>query len=248
MVRSCPSRSQLILGLHTFATWRSLPSLYWHVGMQEGGPCITIPSLVKEIFFLFFTSSVLDIMVQETNRYASTCLGDRSESWTAVTTNELCAYMGCMILMGFIKLPSLHDYWKKDRVFWYPPIADVISQDLFLAIYRYLHFTNNETLSTPGSVDHDKLGKIRPIITALSEWFAAAPDTHRLTTACINTQTRGDRQRCMRDSPCFTIFSLIALVKTPSRHKIMIHKLAWRCLCRFHGTASLPIAKGSMKT
>ena len=44
-------------------------------------------------------------------------LGDRSESWTAVTTNELCAYMGCMILIGFIKLPSLHDYWKKDRVF-----------------------------------------------------------------------------------------------------------------------------------
>ena len=144
-----------------------------HAFTGKGGPRITIPSLVKEIFFLFFTSSVLDIMVQETNRYASTCLGDRSESWTAVTTNELCAYMGCMILMGFIKLPSLRDYWKKDRVFRYPPIADVISRDRFLAIHHYLHFTNNETLSTPGSVDHDKLGKIRPIITALSERFAA---------------------------------------------------------------------------
>ena len=144
-----------------------------HAFTGKGGPRITIPSSVKEIFFLFFTSSVLDIIVQETNRYASTCLGDRSESWTAVTTNELCAYMGCMILMGFIKLPSLRDYWKKDRVFRYPPIADVISRDRFLAIHHYLHFTNNETLSTPGSVDHDKLGKIRPIITALSERFTA---------------------------------------------------------------------------
>ena len=58
----------------------------------------------------------------------------------------------------------------------------------------------------------------------------------------------GDRHRCMRDSPRFTIFSSIAHVKTPSRHKITIHKLAWRCLCRFRGTASLPIAEGSVKT
>ena len=112
-------------------------------------------------------------MVEETNRYASACLGDRSETWTAVTADELCAYMGFMILMGLVKLPSLRDYWKKDRVFHYPPIADLISRDRFLAIHRYLHFTNNETLSTPGSHDYDKLGKIRPIITAISERFAA---------------------------------------------------------------------------
>ena len=30
--------------------------------------------------------------------------------------------------------------------------------------------------------------------------------------------------------------------------QITIHKLAWRCLCRFCGTMSLPIAKGSVKT
>ena len=52
----------------------------------------------------------------------------------------------------------------------------------------------------------------------------------------------------MRDSPCFTIFSSIALVKTPSRHKITIRRLVWRCFCRFRGTASLPIAEGSVKT
>ena len=52
----------------------------------------------------------------------------------------------------------------------------------------------------------------------------------------------------MRDSPCFTIFSSVALVKTPSRHKITIRKLVWICLCRFRGTASLPITEGSVKT
>lgn len=111
-------------------------------------------------------------MVQETNRYASTCLGDISETWTAVTTNEVCAYMGCMILMGFIKLPSLRNYCK-NRVFCYTTIADMISRDQFLANHHYLHFINNETLSTLGSVDHDKLGKIRLISTALSEQFRA---------------------------------------------------------------------------
>ena len=52
----------------------------------------------------------------------------------------------------------------------------------------------------------------------------------------------------MGDSPCFTIFSSIVLVKTPGRHKITIRNLAWRCLCRFCGTISLPIAEESVKT
>ena len=48
-----------------------------------------------------------------------------------------------------------------------------MSRDRFLEIHRYLHFTNNEALHAPGSPGYDKLGKIKPIITALSEHFRA---------------------------------------------------------------------------
>ena len=66
-------------------------------------------------------------MVEETNRYASASLGEKFELWTAVNADELCAYMRLRILMGFVKLPSLQDYWKKDKVFNYPRIANVTS-------------------------------------------------------------------------------------------------------------------------
>ena len=56
----------------------------------------------------------------------------------AVNADKLCAYMGLLILMGFVKLPSLRDFWKKDKVFNYPPIAKVMSRDRFLEIHHYL--------------------------------------------------------------------------------------------------------------
>ena len=93
----------------------------------HSGPRVSIPSVAKEIFCLFFTSTLIDLMVEKTNRYVSACLGEKFELWTAVNADELCAYMRLLILMGFVKLPSLRDYWKKDKVFNYPPIANVMS-------------------------------------------------------------------------------------------------------------------------
>ena len=81
------------------------------------------------------------------------------------------AYMGFIILLGIVRLPSLRDYWKRDCIFHYSTRADLISRHRFLDIYHYLHFANNESLHEPGSPDYDKLGKVRPILTALAERF-----------------------------------------------------------------------------
>ena len=42
---------------------------------QKPGPKVTIPGLVKEIFFLFFTTPLLELIVEESNRYAAECMG-----------------------------------------------------------------------------------------------------------------------------------------------------------------------------
>ena len=51
--------------------------------------------------------------------------------WTPITTQELCAYMGFMMLKGLVKLPSIYDYWQKDEVFHYSAIAGRITRDRF---------------------------------------------------------------------------------------------------------------------
>ena len=84
---------------------------------------------------------------------------------------ELKAYMGFMILMGIVHLPSIYDYWKKDEIYHYAPIASRISRDRFFEVHRYLHFCDNSSLAPPGSPEYDKVGKIKPIINMLSTAF-----------------------------------------------------------------------------
>ena len=138
------------------------------------GPKVPIPQSAKEIFFLFFTPTLLELIVEQTNKYAAECMGlEKFEKWDKVTVDELCAYMGFMLLMGIVHLPSLYDYWKNDEVYHYSPIADKISRNRFHELHRYLHFVDNSTLSPPGSPDYDRLGKVRPVVDILSNRVAA---------------------------------------------------------------------------
>ena len=57
------------------------------------------------------------------------------------------AFMGFHILMDINRQPSTEDYWKKDPIHYYKPIAQRISSDRFRDISRYLHFVDNSTLS-----------------------------------------------------------------------------------------------------
>ena len=83
------------------------------------------------------------------------------------------AYMGFMILMGIVHLPSIYDYWKKDEVYHYSPVASRISRDRFFELHRYLHFADNSSLGLPGTPEYNKLGQIKPIIEKLSERFCS---------------------------------------------------------------------------
>ena len=75
-------------------------------------------------------------------------------------------------------LPAAEDYWKRDPIYNYAPIASRISRDRFREIGRYLHFVDNSTLPTPGDPVYDRLGKIRPLITHILQRFQAVYSPH----------------------------------------------------------------------
>ena len=137
---------------------------------------MSIPGTAKDVFFLFFTPTLLELIVEQSNKYAAECMGqEKYEKWTEITVEELCAYMGFMLLMGIVHLPSLYDYWKNDEVYQYSPIARQISCNRFLELHRYLHFVDNSTLSPPGSPEseYNRLGKVRPVAEYLADRVAA---------------------------------------------------------------------------
>ena len=99
---------------------------------ESVGPTVSVPSSPLEAFMLFFAQSLLQLIVDKTNRYADTCVGgEKYAKLTKVSIEELQAYLGFMIIMGIVKLPSLYDYWKNDPYYHYTPIAYRISQDRF---------------------------------------------------------------------------------------------------------------------
>ena len=79
--------------------------------------------------------------------------------------------MGFMILMGLVKLPSIHDYWQRDEIYHYSAIANRIPRDHFFEIHIYQHFANNGTLSLPGTSSYDKLGKIQGVMRNHKEFL-----------------------------------------------------------------------------
>ena len=160
--------------LNTFIHTYSVDEITWKTGdwkyvkikdfTSPVGPTKPLPSTVLELFLCFFTRELLQIIVDQTNHYAISCIVDQ---WNDITMEELMAYLGFMILMGLVPLPSIHDYWQRSPVFHYSPIADKISRDRFCEIQRFLHFVDNDFLQPYGSDGYDRLGKVRPIIDHL---------------------------------------------------------------------------------
>ena len=139
---------------------------------DTAGPRVPVPPSPLGIFSLFFTPALLAFIVEQSNQFALECMGaEKFATWTQITVEELQAYMGFMILMGLVKLPSIYDYWKKDDTYHYSPIASRITRDRFFELHRYLHFADNSTLAPPGSPEYNKLGKVQPIIDSLSQSF-----------------------------------------------------------------------------
>ena len=105
-------------------------------------------------------------------------MGDEEfTKWRSVTVPELKAFLGFHILMGINHLPSLDDYWRRDPLLHYAPIAGRITRDRFREVSRYLHFVN-DSLQPRESPGYDRLGKVRPVINHLSTKFADLYQPH----------------------------------------------------------------------
>jgi hypothetical protein len=137
-----------------------------------------------EMFSHFFTPKLVDLIVLETNRYATLCLssvasaGRPVRSWET-NAEELRAYLGFSMLMGLNRLPDLYDYWSLDECYHYFPVASRISRKRSLEIQRFLHFTDTTTVVPRGEPGYDRLARIRPVITAVHDTFLANYRPHR---------------------------------------------------------------------
>ncbi|KAM7306155.1 piggyBac transposable element-derived protein 4-like [Ixodes scapularis] len=139
---------------------------------------LTEASGVADVFGLYFDEEVLDTIVLETNRYAHQ---KRRAGWKNLTTDELKAYLGMLFLMSVHPVHHVYLYWSTDKFFNVSEISNVMTFKRFQAIMNSLHLNNHELEKKRGEDGFDKLSKVRPLVTALSERFLReyAPSTHQ---------------------------------------------------------------------
>lgn len=126
-----------------------------------------IPEGIKspiDIYKLFVTDEIINKMVEETNKYAETYIqsatlknASRAKKWIPTDYNEMCVFMGILITMGLVKLPSIYCYWSKKSCYRNDYICSLMSRDRFILMLKFWHFSENSSIN-PNS---DKLSKIR---------------------------------------------------------------------------------------
>ena len=121
------------------------------------GPTVPLASSRIGIFSLFFTTSLLQYIVLQTNQYALECMGgEKFHKWASIH--------GVYDIDGH--MPPALNMWLLEN-WWVFALLTGGQQNLsrFFHLHHYLHFVENSSLSPPGSSNYDKLGKIQPMLS-----------------------------------------------------------------------------------
>lgn len=109
---------------------------------------------------------LVDILVSESVTYAH-----QNGREFSVQKEEMKAFLGITLVMGYHILPSLRDYWSTEPDMGVPYISNVMTRTRYEDMRRNLHFCNNEEHRAPSSPDYDRAYKIRPVMVHLNRAF-----------------------------------------------------------------------------
>jgi len=148
---------------HSFR-WRSMNppvvDTVWKDEIPDGPDEVGTPI---SYFQQFFTPDMMQLIVEETNRYAV-----QNGSGFRINVQTLEIYVGILLRMGVVQMPRYRMYWSSDLR--YNAIADYMSRNEFEDIGRFIHFNDNTKMTTnhkePG---YDSLFKIRPLLDKLRQ-------------------------------------------------------------------------------
>ncbi len=162
-----------------------------------------------QLFQLFFTGSVVDTIVKNTNAFAR----KRSEAgkrfvWLPLKVQELYSFIGLVIYMGLLGAKNIIDYWSGKEMYRLPFPKSVLSRSRFQAISWNLHLCDPEddleNARKKGTPVYDKLFKIKPlytdIITACKTYFH--PDRQlAVDERMVASKARIGIKQYMKDKP-----------------------------------------------
>lgn len=113
---------------------------------------------MEDIFDLFFSKEMIDLIVEQTNLYAKR---DKNDPTFETNICEMRKFLGLLIMSGYHYLPSEKDYWSTSDDMEAPIFRKTMSRDCFRAIKKYLHVADNHHLQ------ESKVAKVLPLLEKL---------------------------------------------------------------------------------
>ena len=115
---------------------------------QTTGPTsldVTGDSTPFELSCRFFLT-MCDLIKEETNCYANTCISNNpsGRTWSDTTIEELKEFVGILILMGIVRLPRLELYWSTNfPLISTPGISSIKPKTKFEQLFRFFHLNES---------------------------------------------------------------------------------------------------------
>ena len=106
------------------------------------------------------------MIANETNHYAYAKCGF---GWHPTNADEIWAFLGVVVLMGYHRLPSFSDYWSKSEYVGVRGIQRCMTYSRFSQLWRNLHVADNSSADRS-----DRYYKIRPLVVRLQDSFRRA--------------------------------------------------------------------------
>ena len=136
----------------SFPSWSVLDSGLLNLKSEKLSPV--------ELFELFFDDETFNLIVSETNKYAS-----QKNVRLEVTVQEMRCVFGVLLWSGIVRRPRRGMYWEISDA-GQSQVRESISRDRFELIFSHMHFADNSHLDPK-----DKFTKLRPLIKQMNKNF-----------------------------------------------------------------------------
>jgi len=111
-----------------------------------------------ELFELFFTNDIIDLLVEETKKYSSfkNCHDQN------ITSDEIKCFIGILILSGYNNVPSKRHYWEQEQDVQNILVPNSMRRDRFFQIMKFINCADNNEINV-----RDKSWKLRNLMKKL---------------------------------------------------------------------------------
>ncbi|KAK9532194.1 hypothetical protein VZT92_009592 [Zoarces viviparus] len=142
---------------------------------RSSGPQLTRTATYTalQLFQLYFTNSVLQTIIENTNDFGSTHYSLPSNLWIDVTLQDMFSFMSLIVYMGVLKCSGFTDYWRGGKLYSLPFPRRVMTGKKFLRISQALHLSSSvedaANEQRRGTAAFDRLCKIKPLYEEIRE-------------------------------------------------------------------------------